>query len=91
MVDGAGAKFAVEEFGAEIFQVGDGERPQVKHVVAREPVAFFDDDGFGAEQRRFDARPQSARTAADDEDARVQAGAPLFVLAVLRAFVDFGP
>ena len=49
VIDGSRAKFAVKEFGTQILQVSDGKRPQVKDVVARESIAFFDDDGFGSE------------------------------------------
>ena len=91
MIDGSGAEFPVKQFGAQVFQVGDGERPQVKHVVARESVALFDDDGLGAEHRRLDARPETAGPATDDEHARIETRAALFVLAVLRPLVDFGP
>ena len=36
VVDGAGAELAVEELGAEVLQVDDGERPKVENIVTRE-------------------------------------------------------
>ena len=91
MIDGSRAEFPVKQFGTQVFQVGDSKRPQVKHVVARESVAFFDDDGLGAEQRRLDGRTETAGPATDDKHARVETRAALLVLAVLRPLVDFGP
>ena len=68
VVDGSGAKLAVEEFRPEVLEVGDGEGPEMEDVVARESVALLDDNGFGAEEGGLDGGPKAARAAACKSD-----------------------
>ena len=62
MVDGSGAKLSVELFGAEASQVLDVVRPEVKNVVAAEPVALLDHDDLGPEELSFNGSAETART-----------------------------
>lgn len=50
MVDGSGAKLSVELFSAQVPEVVDGVRPQMKNVISGEGVSLFDDHDFGSEE-----------------------------------------
>jgi len=67
VVDGAGAKLAVELLGSEAPQVVDGEGPEVEHVVPGEGVPLLNHHHLTAQQGQLDGRPQAARAATDDQ------------------------
>ena len=62
VVDGSGAKFTVELFGAKASKVMDVVRPKEKDIVAAEPVALLDHDDLGPEELSFDGSSKTART-----------------------------
>lgn len=67
MVEGTGAKLAVELLGSEASEVMDGEGPKVQHIVSGEGVSLLNNHHFTAQQGQLDGRPQTTWTPADDQ------------------------
>ena len=41
MVDGASTKFGIKQLSAQMLEIFDDERPNMQHIISREPIALF--------------------------------------------------
>lgn len=57
VIDRSGAELAKKLLSTERPQIVNNERPKMQDVVAGEPVSFFHDNDFGAQQLGFYSRP----------------------------------
>ena len=68
MIYGPSTELAEELLCAEVLEVGDEERPQVQHVVTREPVSLLHDNGPPSEERHLYGSPQTTGPGAYNQD-----------------------
>lgn len=91
VIDGAGAKLAVELLCAQVAQIRDDEWPQMEHIVPGDAIAFLQHHHLGAQQLGLDGGAQSTGPCSDDQDACASTGSSLAVDSMGSSGVELLP